>query len=199
MAEIEREALTLATTATQPLTADDLWEISHAQPEQRFELSEGEIIVMSPTGWLHGDIASELDMRIRQHVKVKQLGKVTAAETGFILEQREDGRDTVRAPDVGFIAAARVPDEIPARYVPFAPDLAVEVVSPGDGATAIHAKVQEFLRAGTQQVWVVYPDVREVVVHSGTAALTLTADDTLDGGDILPGFVINIREIFPEK
>ena len=126
-------------------TADDLWKLSHLPENEgkRLELIEGVLIEMTPAGWKHGDIASELDMIIRSYVKTHQLGRVTAAETGFSLTG--DGLN-VLAPDVGFIAAERVPAELPDGYVPFAPDLAVEVVSPGYSPADMLTKIEKFLQ-----------------------------------------------------
>src|SRR5258706_10831486 len=113
-------------------TAEDLWALSHL-PEndgKRLFLVEGTIYEMTPTSWLHGDVAIEIGAAILVYAKTHKLGRVTAAETGFNLAP-----GTTLAPDVGFIAAARVPEVLPSSgYVPFAPDLAVEVVSPGNTA-----------------------------------------------------------------
>ncbi len=185
-------------------TAEDLWALSH-RPEYadlRLELSEGRLIVMSPAGWKHGGIASWLLRKVGDHVDENRLGMTTAAETGYILYKNPDpkGKDTVRAPDVGFIAAARVPgdlNELPDGYVPFAPDLAVEVVSPNDEADEIKQKVEEFLKYGTRLVWVMYTARKEVKVHApGQKTKTLKAGDVLEGGDVLPDFKIAVQDIF---
>jgi Uma2 family endonuclease len=183
-------------------TAEDLWELSH-RPEyadMRLELSEGRLIVMSPASWIHGDHALWMGWKVAGFVNEHSLGKATAAETGYILFKSPDphGKDIVRALDVGFVAADRVPDELPDEgYVPFAPDLAIEVVSPNDKPDEIDQKVGEYLKYGTRLVWVLYSKTREVKVHApGRAAKTLRGDDILDGEDILPGFKLIVREIF---
>jgi Uma2 family endonuclease len=183
-------------------TAEDLWELSH-RPEYadlRLELSEGRLIVMSPAGWKHGGIALWLGHKVFEHVDANGLGMVTAAETGFILYKNPNGKDTVRAPDVGFIAAARMPDkldELPDQYVPFAPDLAIEVISPNDEPKEVEQKIAEYLQYGTRLVWAVYSDEREVKEHApGQEPRTLKVGDTLDGGDVLPGFRLAVKDIF---
>jgi Uma2 family endonuclease len=182
-------------------TAEDLWELSHL-PEnngKRFELSEGVLITMSPAGWEHGDTAGNIFGRIWLFVRQHQLGSVTAAETGYILFKNPDpdGKDTVRAPDVGFISAARVPaDGLPQQYVPFAPDLAVEVVSPNDDADEIQQKVIEYLKYGTRLVWVFYPKSKTVAVHTPDGSRIIGLDGTLDGGAVLPGFTLAVRDVF---
>lgn len=181
-------------------TAEDLWELSH-RPEndsKRFELSEGILIEMSPAGGKHGGIALDLGSFVRSHVKEHNLGYTTAAETGYILFKNPNGKDTVRAPDVGFVAAARLPEGLPDGYIPFAPDLAIEVVSPGDSADEIEEKVNEYLRYGTRLVWVFYPKTKTVVAHTPTSMKRLDINGTLDGGDVLPGFRLAVREVFAE-
>lgn len=181
---------------TQLLTADDLWELSHKVGDQkRLELVRGEIREMVPAGGEHGEVAGDIFALIHAHVRKHRLGRVTAAETGYILSIDPY---TVRAPDVGFVSRERTTERLPKGYIPFAPDLAVEVVSPGDTAGEIHEKVLEFLRAGTRLVWVLYPESKTIVVHASEGAHTLTEEDTLEGSDVLPGFTVPVREVFPE-
>ncbi|MBN1200979.1 MAG: Uma2 family endonuclease, partial [Anaerolineae bacterium] len=133
-------------------TPDDLWKLSHQPGEaKRLELVKGEIREMTPTGALHGVVTMEVGRLIANYVRSHDLGYVTGAETGFILR---DDPYTVRAPDVGMIVNARITFPIPEKYFPLAPDLAVEVVSPGDTAQDIREKVIQFLQAGTRLVWV---------------------------------------------
>ncbi|HEX2907843.1 MAG TPA: Uma2 family endonuclease [Phototrophicaceae bacterium] len=187
-------------TREQLYTVADLWRLSHSgeYDQQRLELSEGELIVMSPAGGKHGGIAARLGRLIGNYVEAHHLGEITAAETGYILFQNADGKNTVRAPDVGFVAAERLPDGLPDEYLPFAPDLAVEVVSPNDDAEDLQLKVRQYLRYGTPLVWVVYPKSQTVVVHTPQETRTLELEDTLDGGDMLPGFTLAVKSIFPE-
>ena len=106
--------------------------------------------------------------------------------------------DTVRAPDIAFIRKDHVPREKPKEaYWPGAPDLAVEVVSPGDTVSEVDEKVQEWLDAGAMMVWVVKPRSRSVIVYrSATDVKILTEKDDLSGEDVLPGFRCGVREIF---
>ncbi len=179
-------------------TAADLWDMSHRSENEgkRFELSEGRLVEMAPAGLKHGGFALKLGRWIGDFVDKHQLGLVTAAETGFILFTDENGKDTVRAPDVGFISAARLPKELPDGFAPFAPDLAVEVVSPGDAADEIETKVVEYLKYGTRLVWVFYPKTKTVIVRTPSSVEHLDINGILDGGDVLPGFKLATREIF---
>lgn len=152
---------------------------------------------MTPAGILHGSTANTLSSRIDRYVRPNKLGIVTAAETGYILHSDPERGDIVRAPDVGFIAAGRFPDgQLPDGYAPFAPNLAIEVVSPSNDAESMQAKVTEYLTYGTQRVIVVYPRVRQVTMHTREGSRTLTENDVMDGGDVLPGFSMIVREIF---
>ncbi len=182
-------------------TVDDLWELSQHQDDddeaKRYELDEGELIIMAPAGDKHGLLAAEALLLIGPFVKEHKLGKVTAAETGFVLwTNPKTGRSVVRAPDVGFISTARLVPQT-GKFFPIPPDLAVEVVSPNDTATQIRRKANQYLKAGTRMVIVVYPDDQLVDVYQPSQPIrTYGIDDTLDGGDVLPGFQLSIRELF---
>jgi Uma2 family endonuclease len=179
-------------------TAEDLWVISH-DPEnysRRFELSEGMLIEMSPTSFKHGRDALKLGWFITGFVTEHKLGETTAAETGYILFKSPDGKDTVRAPDVGFISAARLPQEgLLDGYFPGAPDFAVEVISPTDAADEVQFKVTQYLKYGTRLIWLIYRKSQTVVAHTPSGSKIFGIEDVLDGGDVLPGFTLAVRDI----
>lgn len=181
-----------------PYSAEDLLKLSAAPEydEQRLELSDGELIIMAPASAKHGVVAMRLGRFVDTFVDNGKLGYVTAAETGYILFKSPNGRDTVRAPDVGFIALDHLPEGLPDGYVPVAPDLAIEVVSPNDSASDLQKKVNQYLRAGTKLVWIAYPDTRAVMVFTAEGSHTLDENAALDGGDVLPGFTLPIKSIF---
>lgn len=180
--------------ATQLMTADELLAIPRDGMRRR--LIEGELIEMQPAGFFHGVtgnfLGAELGIYVRQH----DLGVVTLAETGFKIATNPD---TVLAPDVGFVAKSRLPADISTLvgFFPGAPDLAVEVVSPGDTYGEVETKVARYLDAGTQLVWIVRPKQRRVEVHraDGTSEL-LSPPDTLKGESVVPGFELAIARIF---
>ena len=150
---------------------------------------------MTPAGWKHGMIGGRLVPLLGQHVREQGLGEVFLAETGFLLARDPD---TVRAPDIAFICKARLlaaePEE---AFWPGAPDLAVEVVSPGDTTGEIDDKVKAWLAAGAKAVWVVSPAWRTVTVYRSAADIrTLTEQDELSGDDVVPGFRCPVRDIF---
>jgi len=179
-------------------TVDEFWEIAHL-PENdamRLELVEGVIHTMPPAGAEHGGVAANLLGFIWNHARQHRLGHVTAAETGYIIGVNEEGKATVRAPDVGFISYNRMPDRLPTQYMPLPPDLAVEVVSPNDKGEDIESKVDEYLRAGVRMIVYIYPASKTVTVYRGNTITRLSGDDLLDGGDVLPGFSVHISELF---
>lgn len=161
------------------------------------ELVEGVIVDMSRPGWEHGEILMLVAARIFQHAREHDLGRVAVGDTGFILERREDGKDTVRGLDLAFINKAKASEHVSSGWTSVAPDLAVEVISPSNEAASIRLKVLQLLNAGTSSVWVIYPDSRIVDVYSASGAKTLHENDTLSGGDVLPGFQMRVGDIFP--
>ncbi len=186
-----------ASTHVTLVSADDLPALSSrlAAEGKRTELVKGDLVVMAPAGGRHGYVAHRIGLFIGNHVLERNLGRVFAAETGFLLQRDPD---TVRAPDVSYVAYGRLAeDEPPSGYMELAPDLAVEVVSPNDSHAAIRGKVQDWLEAGTQLVWVVYPDSRSVTVYSPAVSLQELEDtDILSGAPALPDFTMAVRDLF---
>lgn len=153
----------------------------------RRDLMQGEVQTMAAAGTQHGMLAMRLGSAIGNYVDERGLGLVFAAETGFTLARNPD---TVLAPDAAFLRADRVPaGASPEGFWEVAPDLVVEVDSPGDSLREVDAKVAAYLRYGVRLIWVARPRRREVVVYAlGAAPRTLGIEATLDGGEVLPGF-----------
>ena len=174
------------------LTADDLWKI--VADGSRYELCKGELLPMTPVGIRHGTIVVKLCRLLGAYVEEKRLG-VVGTEGGFRLQRNPD---TVRGPDLAFIAKDRLPPEgIPEAFADFPPDLAVEVLSPGDTATEVLRKVGEYLAAGVPLVWVVDPTIQKVTVYRSLQDIkVLSAEENLDGGKVLPGFRVSVAAIF---
>lgn len=182
--------------AHKAITADEFFEMSFLN--ERTELVRGEVIRMSPAGAEHGVVAGNIHALLHVHVRAPRLGVVCAAETGFLIAREPD---TVRAPDVGFVSRERRAGmPIPRMFWPFAPDLAVEVVSPGDTAEAIETKVREWFAGGAHRVWVFYPvPYRVHDFGSPSEGRILRAEDTLDGGDVVHGFSCRVSEVFEDN
>jgi Uma2 family endonuclease len=177
------------------LTADDLVRLQ--PPHKRTELVRGRMIVREPAGFRHGDIAMNATVLLAQFVREHDLGRVLAAETGFRLFTDPD---TVRAPDVAFVRHERVPDPPPRGFAPFAPDLAVEVLSPDDRPGEVLAKVADWLTGGARLVWVVDPDRRSARVYRADGMHSEVGEGgALDGEDVLPGFRCELLEILGSR
>ena len=161
----------------------------------RYELVKGELRKMSPSGSEHGAVIVNITVLLAQYVKSNKLGVCFGAETGFKIESDPD---TVRAPDVAFIRRERIPASgITKKFWPGAPDLAVEVLSPGDTRAEVDEKVEDWLQTGARAVWVINPKRRGVSVYRPTTDVTrLSEDDELDGGEVVPGFRCKVSEIF---
>lgn len=154
--------------------------------------------MMSPAGSEHGVIVSRLNRRIGNYVEQHQLGEVYGAETGFRIESDPD---TVLAPDVAFVRRERI-DAIgyPQGFFPGTPDLAVEVRSPNDRTAQVEEKVQRWLAAGAQAVWVIDPAARDAVVYTADdEPQRIAANEQLVGGRVLPGFRCSLAELFPPR
>lgn len=173
------------------LTAEELLDIEI--PGKWTELVRGHLVVREPPSTYHGVVSANLAGIVREFVRRHRLGVVCGQDTGFKIRSNPD---TVRAPDMGFVARDRT-SAIPRHgYAPIAPDLVAEVVSHGDRPGEQLAKVGDWLDAGVRLVWVVDPAREEAHVHRPDGSITiLRKGDALDGEDVLPGFRCAIAEI----
>lgn len=184
------------TVETKPVTAGELLRM----PDDgfRYELVRGELRQMTPAGSAHGFIAARLLGSLQRHVDANNLGRTYAAETGFKISSEPD---TVRAPDAAFVSRERVEQagEV-AGYWPGAPDLAVEVVSPGDAHSEVVEKALAWLDAGCRMVLVVDPKNRIVTVYRAPRDVSvLGEDDTVDGANVVPRWELSVAELFGES
>jgi len=159
----------------------------------RIELVRGHVVREPRPMPLHGRV----QVRLGYHLEVWSHGRglgVAMTDAGFILR---DTPPTVRGPDVAWVARERIPATgYAGSFWRVAPDLAVEILSPHDRPAAVREKVQEYLDAGTRVVWVVDPESRTVNVHDASSSFTVAAEGVLDGGDVLPGFRLPLRDLF---
>ena len=177
-----------------PITATQLFWSRDAKT--RRELIDGRLLERPFLPFICGVIGQKLAVALHVFVRENDLGALTNAGTGFRISRNPD---TVLAPDIGFVAKDRLPADLSTLVGFFlgAPDLAVEVVSPGDTYGEVETKVARYLDAGTRLVWIVRPKQKRVEVHraDGTSAL-LSLDVTLSGEEVVPGFILPVARIF---
>jgi len=158
-----------------------------------FELDRGVVVPVNPPGYDHGRIAVIIAARLLAFVQRNALGTVLV-ESGFTLFRDPD---TVRGPDVSFVRRERLTLPRRSGWFEGAPDLAVEVRSPEDGLKHLLRKADEYLRSGARLAWVVDPAAKTCMVcRPGREQRTVTAEDALDGEDVLAGFSLPLAELF---
>ncbi len=162
----------------------------------RNELVRGEVREVTPPGFRHALVAQRLAEILGAHVRQRRLGIYVGSELGFRVERDPD---TVRAPDGAFLSTARLRVlGRPAGYLEGAPDLAVEIVSPGDAMTQVREKARMWLRAGARMVVVVEPQARIVQLHTRAGERLVAADGALSFGDVIPGLAIGLTDLFAD-
>ncbi len=178
--------------AAPPWTAKELARLPEGW---RYEIDEGELVIMAPAGFEHGDLTSGVDERLRRFVREHGLGRVIAGETGFYLRRDPD---TLRAPDVAFVSTERLAKIVDRRGFPeVPPDLAVEIHLPDE--PAMEDKVRQYLAAGVRSVWVIDPRRRTLTQHRPGEAPRLLADPAAPVEDpVLPGFACRLAELLGE-
>lgn len=175
------------------VTAQDLWDMPN--DGYRYELVRGELVKMAPAGAEHGDLGMAIGASLYNHAGANGLGKVYNADTGFLIGTDPDH---VRSPDVAFVRQDRVTEAGRVTgYFPGAPDLAIEVISPNDRYTEVEEKVEDWLDAGAAMVILLNPRNRTAILRQdGQAPVILTAQDILDGGEVVPGWKMPVGQIF---
>lgn len=172
-------------------------EFERFDPEWRYDLIEGELHTMPPMpGEEHGAITSDFSTELNLFVRDHGLGQCYAAETRFLIARDPD---TAIGPDWAFITKERLPKKRNKGFSPLVPDIVLEVRSPSDKPAEVQKKINLWLSAGVQVVWEANPK-REVltVYRPGVSPVILTADSTLTCENILPGFALPLRRIWPD-
>ena len=184
---------TLAPVKPKLLTAEDLLRLD--SKGVKGELIRGEFCETMSVGVGHGQIVMKLGTLMGATVLTRRLGRLIGSDAGVLLERDPD---TVREPDIAFISAARLPlDEWVDGYLEIVPDLVVEVISPSDSRREVNDKARMWHSHGVPLVWAAYPETRTIDVHRADGSITtLRENDILDGGEILPGFAVPVRDIF---
>ena len=164
-----------------------------------YEVVDGRIVELPPMGAYESDIANFLARLLDEHASKSRLGRAFV-ELLFLIDV---ARGLKRRPDLAFVSVARWPY---GKRAPkgeawdMVPDLAVEVVSPSDGAAEIAEKVRDYSQAGTPLVWVIYPGTRQVYVYTSVSEVRILLEPAdLDGGDLLPGFRVPLNRLFEDE
>jgi Uma2 family endonuclease len=185
----------------QGMTLDEFMELF--EREGPFELVDGERIAVSPNKASHSVSIRQMFILLYTFVDRNKLGEVFQ-ETTFVMMNQPKWVKNSRIPDVMYYQGTRVadyqmrtPDWQDKPFI-LVPDLTVEVVSPTDQFTDISKKVRRYLRDGVQIVWVVDPQIQNVIVYRAGSKeqTTMSGDDVLDGGDVVSGFKVKVAEIF---
>jgi len=160
---------------------------------QRHELQAGVLVAEPQPFPRHAQIQARLARALLDFVDPRGLG-VVLTEGGFLLSRNPD---TIRGPDVSFVRRDRFDaDEAERAFFPGAPDLAIEILSPSNRPGEMHAKVADYLAAGSKLVWVIDPDRRVVSVYRMLLApRRVEAGGVLDGEDVLPGFSLPVTTL----
>lgn len=161
----------------------------------RYEIMDGELIDMGNSGALHGYVCSLLVMSLMSYVLPKKLGVILDSSTAFKMKNGNK-----RAPDVSFFAKERLQGitELPTGFLDGAPDLVVEVLSPGNTVEEIDRKLVEYFENGARLVWVISPNQHYVLVYRSAQEpdRLLKSIDFLDGEDVIPGFTLPVTSLF---
>ncbi len=177
-----------------PITAADVERLTN---DKMVEIVNGGWVEQPMAGELHGAIETNLIVIVAGFVKAHQLGRVYTGDTTFVLEGTSENIITMRLPDVAFVSSGRVKQADRGGFYYQAPDLAIEIVSPAERTSETQAKVNDYLRAGTREVWVVYPETKQVsVVRPDGTATIYGIGQTIPGGEMLTGLSLDVAAIF---
>jgi Uma2 family endonuclease len=179
--------------ATVTSTAMTVEEFSRLPGEgARHEINAGELITLPPPKSMHSLTLLAVLECLQAYLRKHPIGRAIP-EAGYVLSREPL---TIRQPEVSVLSKERIQATGEDSYFEGAPELAVEVVSPSDSAEDLEIKVGQYLSAGAQQVWVLYPKTRDLHVYSAKHAVVLKSDDVLKGGEFLPGFAVKVSELF---
>ncbi|WP_298920596.1 Uma2 family endonuclease [uncultured Nostoc sp.] len=189
-------ALTLQLPPNLQFSDEEFAQIVAVNKELRLELTaEGELIIMSPTGGETGNRNFDLLGQIWFWSNQNNLGKAFDSSTGFKLPN-----GATRSPDASWVRIERwdaLTPEQRKKFIPLCPDFAVELVSETDDVEDTKAKMEEYLRNGLQLGWLINPKDKQVIIYRpNLAPEVLQSPTSLSGEDVLPGFVLNLEQIF---
>jgi len=178
----------------QHYTVDDL--VAMPDDGKRYELIEGEIVEMGTSSEKHSTLGAWLIFKIMSYAVSAQLGgRVKGADGTYKLNAAN-----TRVPDVSYLTAASAAKLPPGTvYCPFAPDFAIEIKSPSNTEKSMRKLARLYIQTGSRLVWTINYEEQSVKVYRpGQPAVELDEEDVLDGGDVLPGFTLNVAEMFAQ-
>ncbi|MCU0446532.1 MAG: Uma2 family endonuclease [Microscillaceae bacterium] len=191
------EAITLSLKQFGSFSNDEFYNFCQDNPNLKFERSaQGQIIIMPNTGGQTGDLNSELNMQMRIWNKQSKLGKVFDSSTAFQLPS-----SAVRSPDVAWVSISRwqaLSDEQQTKFPPLCPDFVIELRSETDNLKELQKKMtDEWLGNGCSLAWLIDPKEEKAYIYRPTQALEVVSgfDQTIGGGEVLPNFVLDLREL----
>lgn len=177
------------------MTVDEF--LDSSLPDGKAELVRGELRLTPTRAVLHGRAATNLVVLLSIYVRQHRLGMVFGDSVGYELTRFPL---TVRVPDLSFVRADRLPHaglDPRERVFRFAPDLAVEVLSPSETASELEEKLHDYIGAGASLIWIADPLRRTIMTIPVDAPVRwLSEGDVLEGGAVLPGFSCAIAEVF---
>jgi Uma2 family endonuclease len=187
-------ALILNLSPTIELTDEQFFQLCVNNRDLRLEqTAQGELIIMPPTGWKSGNQNSRLTQRLGNWADADGTGLAFDSSTGYILPN-----GAKRSPDASWVSRERLealnPD--PTRFLPMAPDFAVELRSANDELKTVQQKMQEYINNGVRLGWLIDPQNQRVEIYRiGQNAEVLQSPTSLLGENVLPGFVLELNQI----
>ncbi len=187
-------ALILNLLPTIELTDDQFFLLCQQNRDLQLErTAEGELIIMPPTGWESGNRNSRLTQRLGNWADADGTGLTFDSSTGFKLPNGAN-----RSPDASWVRQERLealkPD--PAKFLPMAPDLSVELRSATDSLDTLQQKMQEYINNGVRLGWLIDQENQRVEIYRPNQAVeVLQSPTSLSGEDVMPGFKLDLAQI----
>ncbi len=190
-------------TATEIIAQKKVWTdeefMTLPQEGHHYEIVNGDLIEMGNSGALHGYVCSTLMILLGSYIRTHQLGAMFDSSTAFTMKSGNK-----RSPDLSFFAKARLQStlqnikELPLGFLKGAPDLAVEVLSPGHTVEEMHDKLVEYFENGTRLAWIIHPNEHYILVYRSAQEpdRLLKTIDALDGEEVIPGFTLPVADLF---
>ncbi|MDY6899987.1 MAG: Uma2 family endonuclease [Cyanobacteriota bacterium] len=178
------------------LTDEQFFMLCQNNPDLRFErTASGELIIMPPTGGITGDRNSDLNYQLRGWSRKNKLGKTFDSSTGFKLPNGAN-----RSPDASWVKMERwntLTEDEQEKYIPLCPDFVVELMSPSDTLEKTRAKMKEYMDNGATLGWLINRKQQQIEIYRPNQEVEIiNFPQTVSGEDVLPGFVLDLTEIW---